>query len=301
MYRRKMLRFCWDYSRRTKLNALCSQTISRKGAYGELFDSFEFKNNFYSHLYSYYKLLFQSDEESSNSSNQGIQPLRKMSVMLTTHAKVLAKTAARSSSSKLMTNKRRVMLRSIHSQLYLSSEETKVHYPKNQLEHIRRKIPRFEHDPLMDKLPKISLPLPLPQIAEEWAVAGLLLRAKTNGVLLLLNLLLLERSVLIVGKNVAEVTSFACALLSLLKPYKWASAFMPLIPTNMLDFVGSPVPFIAGVVDDKENGLTKIEGDDRVKNAIADGMSVLNAQTGNIIVTHENGIEDIAKNSCGSM
>ena len=247
------------------------------------------------------QLSFQPSEEqqpnnqSKQQGKQGIQPLRKMSVMLRAIA------ANRGMSNKLVETKRRAMLDIIYTQLYLSLEQTRIQYPKNELEHVRRKIPRFEHDALMDRLPKISLPLPLPRIAEEWGVATLLLRAKTNGLLLLLNLLLLERSVLIVGKNEAEVTSCTCALLTLLKPYKWASAFMPLIPPKMLDFVSSPVPFIAGLVSDKPNGLTKIEADFRVRNAVADGMSVLNINSGNIILTRENGIEDIVKYSHGSM
>ena len=103
------------------------------------------------------------------------------------------------------------------------------------------------------------------------------------------------------GTSRAEVTTCTCALIDLLKPYKWASAFMPLIPNNMLDFVSSPVPFIAGIVGEKKVSLKYIENDYRVQDAVEDGMSILNLDTGNITITHESGIEEIVHNSHGIM
>jgi len=87
--------------------------------------------------------------------------------------------------------------------------------------------------------------LPLPQISNEWGVAQLILRFKLPMLLNLLLLLLLERSVLIIGENSEDVSSSAFALLDLLKPYKWSSVFLPSLAEDMIDFITSPVPFIA--------------------------------------------------------
>ena len=93
--------------------------------------------------------------------------------------------------------------------------------------------------------PSLVYALPLPQISNEWGVAQLILRFKLPMLLNLLLLLLLERSVLIIGENSEDVSSSAFALLDLLKPYKWSSVFLPSLAEDMIDFITSPVPFIA--------------------------------------------------------
>ena len=114
---------------------------------------------------------------------------RKMSVV---QALSKAKTAILGKNSELKDN-RHAMLNSIQTKLYLSPEQAKVHYPKGELEYVRRKSLRCHFDPLLESLPSISLPLPLPQISGEYAVTVLLLRVKSSGLLVLLNLLLLGR------------------------------------------------------------------------------------------------------------
>jgi len=70
--------------------------------------------------------------------------------------------------------------------------------------------------------------LPLPSVTREWGLAMLLLKIKAPALLVVLKLLLLERSVLVVGRNFEEVTICASALRDLLDPFHWASAFIPL-------------------------------------------------------------------------
>merc|ERR1711983_118203 len=64
----------------------------------------------------------------------------------------------------------------------------------------------------LEKKLNLSVRLPLPQISSEYGVATLLLRVKVTGLLFLLNSLLLERSVLVIGSSYEEVTSCASAL-----------------------------------------------------------------------------------------
>lgn len=137
---------------------------------------------------------------------------------------------------------------------------------------------------------KITVPLPLPDVAGHWGVAALLLRIDASELLQVIMLLLIERSVLIIGESSHLVTSCACALLELLKPYDWASNFMPLLPGDMLDFVNSPVPFLIGMaVEDREHSLA-IEEDPRVVEAMAEGLSVINLATNSVVLTTETDI-----------
>ena len=194
---------------------------------------------------------------------------------------------------------RHQILKAIQTNCCLSYEQLQIQYPASDLDHIQQEVTYFELDLAVQDFPKISIPLPLPRIVDEWGVATLLLRTNATSIVTLTNLLLLERSLLILGTNHDEVTSCSLALLSLLAPFKWASAFMPIIPHDMLDFVSSPVPFIAGVVRRTELGLKKIEEDYRVQNAIEEGMSVLNLDSGKVIVTKENEMVDIVtKHPC---
>jgi len=144
---------------------------------------------------------------------------------------------------------------------------------------------------------KISLPLPLPEVAGEWGLSTLFLRIKDSGLIILLKLLLLERSVLVVGETSEEVTACTTALLELLDPYKWASAFMPLLPRDMLDFVSSPVPFIAGMIVEGKQHLHSIIHDHGVKDAMLCGLSIVNLVSGKLIVTREQGTSDMLRRS----
>ena len=71
-------------------------------------------------------------------------------------------------------------------------------YNQNEMDCQKPKI--FEYDFSSNGLNKsIEIPLPLPQQIDEWGVATLVLRVKISQLVILLKLLLLERSVLIIG------------------------------------------------------------------------------------------------------
>ena len=137
---------------------------------------------------------------------------------------------------------------------------------------------------------KIDLPLPLPNIGKEWGFAKLLLSIGPDSTLLALKLLLLERSILVLGDRPDEVTAACRALLRLIKPFKWASTFMPVLPFAMLDFVNSPVPFVAGMSVEGDHAMHLIEEDIRVIEAQSEGMSIINLKSGALHITSESGI-----------
>ena len=192
---------------------------------------------------------------------------------------------------------RHAVLSALQVKLSLTQMQRRITYPRNELAHITTPPRRFVMDMSIAGFDKISLPLPLPEVSGQWGLSTLFVRIKDSGLIILLKLLLLERSVLVVGETPEEVTACATALLELLEPYKWASAFMPLLPRDMLDFVSSPVPFIAGMIVESKHQLHSIIHDHGVKDAMLHGLSLVNLVSGKLIVTREQGTSDMLRRS----
>ena len=177
----------------------------------------------------------------------------------------------------------------------LSPIQARVRLPKSDLQILTQPPPMIEVDvPALNGIDKLSIHLPLPHIAGQWGVAAILHRLEPNALLCVLNLLLIERSILVIGSSSDIVTSCTCALLALVHPFKWASTFMPLLQTQMLDFVNSPVPFIIGMV--AKNDILE---DLRVKEAMKEGLSVVNLTTGSVQMTTEAGIKSLVQRCAG--
>merc|ERR1711933_21897 len=183
---------------------------------------------------------------------------------------------------------RRVMLQKFKEELNLSPAQSQIEYPENELEHLNQKKNFFQAHFSFLENPQIKMPLPLPQVVSEWGVSILILRFKMTDLIKVLKMLMLERSVLIIGNKPGEVSVCTCALLELLKPYKWASVFIPVLPGDALDFVDSPVPFVTGAIDEDN----KIIFDSRVRQAMMSGLSVMNLITGEIHLTKEPGMQN---------
>ena len=145
-------------------------------------------------------------------------------------------------------------------------------------------------------LPNISvqkIPLPPPRIDIEWGFAKLLLCIDSERLFMALKLLLLERSLLVIGESTDEVTACSLALVELIKPFEWAGAFLPIVPECMRDIVSSPVPFLVGMVTYGEQELKEFEKSSQVHQALLNGMSILNLSTGALKITSEKGIRDM--------
>ncbi|KAL7554470.1 hypothetical protein ACHAWF_017925 [Thalassiosira exigua] len=196
---------------------------------------------------------------------------------------------------------RRTVLSALQSKLSLTPLQRRIAYPRGEMAHINNPQRRFVMDLSIMGFNKISLPLPLPEVSGQWGLCTLFLRIKDSGLIILLKLLLLERSVLVVGETAEEVTACSTALLELMDPYKWASAFMPLLPRDMLDFVSSPVPFIAGMIVEGKQHLHSIIHDHGVKDAMLHGLSIVNLVSGKLIVTREQGTSDMLRRSFQTM
>lgn len=181
--------------------------------------------------------------------------------------------------------------------IHLSKKQDRVELPSEDIEIIRQSPPTFSIDlPAFDWVTNVRIPLPLPQVANDWGVAQLFLSLTPDYICSIVKLMLVERSILVVGQSSELVTSSVLALMQLLRPFSWASNCLPLLPFAMLDFVSSPVPFVAGMVC---NGIkfSEIIDRDEVKDAMKEGLSVVELTQGKLLVTTEKGVRKIVEQS----
>ncbi|KAF1334663.1 Denn domain-containing protein 5a, partial [Globisporangium splendens] len=97
------------------------------------------------------------------------------------------------------------------------------------------------------RFPNFDVEYQLPKRhAERWSCGVVLRYLVPESVVKILAHLLLEKQVAIMSENPAKVTAVCTAFLLLLAPFQWQSTYIPLLPSGLLDFLHSPVPFLAG-------------------------------------------------------
>jgi hypothetical protein len=79
-----------------------------------------------------------------------------------------------------------------------------------------------------------------------WSVAAILSVLNPPTIISLLNVLILEKSLIVQGQNISMVTAVTSAIAGLLTPFKWQGVFIPLVPANAMEILQAPVPFIVG-------------------------------------------------------
>lgn len=82
--------------------------------------------------------------------------------------------------------------------------------------------------------------------SDRWSVGVVLRFLVPDKVVEIMAYLLLEKQVVIMGDSPAKVSAVCTALLLLLAPFQWQSTYIPVLPSGLLDFLHSPVPFLAG-------------------------------------------------------
>merc|ERR1719245_1736696 len=117
----------------------------------------------------------------------------------------------------------------------------------------------------------------------------------------LIEILLLERSVLILGECSTEICTYCFSLFGLLKPYTWQSAFMPSLHEDMMDFISAPIPQISGMVARDKKHLQEIETDERVLQEIDSGLTVINLSSKKIHWTGEDVVKRKIFSHCKSV
>lgn len=80
----------------------------------------------------------------------------------------------------------------------------------------------------------------------EWAVAVLITHVSAPTIFKMVNLLLMEKSLIIYGHHAGVVTAITFAIAQLLSPFLWEGIFIPLVPDNAREMFGAPVPLLLG-------------------------------------------------------
>jgi len=175
----------------------------------------------------------------------------------------------------------------IQSKAVLPLHLQNLSYPPNPYDHVYKRREQLELDFELKDYQSIKIPLPLPQIAGEWGLARLLFGIGSISLMKIIKLLLMERSILVLGNSQEEVTACTSTLLEILKPFEWVCTFIPSLPRSLMDFLNSPVPFIVGLVVSDDNDWSSILNDDRVQTAIHDGMSIVDLSKDVFVETQE--------------
>ncbi|DBA01320.1 TPA: hypothetical protein N0F65_001825, partial [Lagenidium giganteum] len=71
-----------------------------------------------------------------------------------------------------------------------------------------------------------------------------------NNVLLVFTCVVSEFKIVLCSKHLALLTPVAETLLSLLLPFSWQGAYIPVLPSSLLDVIDAPVPFLVGLHSD---------------------------------------------------
>ncbi|XP_052199689.1 uncharacterized protein LOC127806434 isoform X2 [Diospyros lotus] len=88
-----------------------------------------------------------------------------------------------------------------------------------------------------------------------WAVACLCGSLRLENVLTLFAGALLEKQIVIISSNLGILSALVLSIIPLIRPYRWQSLLMPVLPNDMLDFLDAPVPYIVGV----KNKTTEVQ------------------------------------------
>ncbi|KAJ1458999.1 DENN domain-containing protein, partial [Pelagophyceae sp. CCMP2097] len=80
----------------------------------------------------------------------------------------------------------------------------------------------------------------------EWAVPVMLSKLALENVLLILGCALVELQIVFVSQDLQTLSACVLALVSMLRPLRWAGPLISALPANLGDYLDSPVPLILG-------------------------------------------------------
>ncbi|KAJ4845357.1 hypothetical protein Tsubulata_028006 [Turnera subulata] len=104
-----------------------------------------------------------------------------------------------------------------------------------------------------------------------WAVACICGSLRLEHVLTLFAGALLEKQIVVVCSNLGILSASILSIIPLIRPYRWQSLLMPILPDDMLDFLDAPVPYIVGVkvkTSEVQSKLTNVILVDANKNQV---------------------------------
>ncbi|CAL0304799.1 unnamed protein product [Lupinus luteus] len=80
-----------------------------------------------------------------------------------------------------------------------------------------------------------------------WAVACICGTLRLEHVLTFFAAALLEKQIVVVCSNLGILSASVLSIIPLIRPYRWQSLLMPVLPNDMLGFLDAPVPYIVGI------------------------------------------------------
>ncbi|MED6194827.1 hypothetical protein PIB30_032141 [Stylosanthes scabra] len=80
-----------------------------------------------------------------------------------------------------------------------------------------------------------------------WAVSCICGTLRLENVLTFFAGALLEKQIAVVCSNLGILSASILSVIPLIRPYRWQSLLMPVLPNDMLEFLDAPVPFVVGV------------------------------------------------------
>ncbi|VVB01451.1 unnamed protein product [Arabis nemorensis] len=104
-----------------------------------------------------------------------------------------------------------------------------------------------------------------------WAVASLCGSLRLDNVLMILAGALLEKQIVFICSNLGILAASVLSLIPVIRPFRWQSLLMPVLPDDMLEFLDAPVPYIVGVknkTSEVQSKLTNVIVVDVMKNQI---------------------------------
>ncbi|TXG61641.1 hypothetical protein EZV62_013004 [Acer yangbiense] len=104
-----------------------------------------------------------------------------------------------------------------------------------------------------------------------WTVACLCGSLRLENVLTMFAGALLEKQIVVVCSNLGILSASVLSIVPLIRPYRWQSLLMPILPNDMLDFLDAPVPYIVGVknkTSEVQSKLTNVIMVDPNKNQV---------------------------------
>ena len=93
----------------------------------------------------------------------------------------------------------------------------------------------------------------------DWSCAVLFTHLNATTIFKIINLLLMEKSLVIYGKHPGVVTACTMGVINLLSPFVWEGIFVPLLPDGARALFEAPVPLIVGTVSPPKPSDVSIE------------------------------------------
>ncbi|KAJ0234411.1 DENN protein [Hirschfeldia incana] len=104
-----------------------------------------------------------------------------------------------------------------------------------------------------------------------WAVASLCGSLRLENVLMILAGALLEKQIAFICSNLGILAASVLSIIPIIRPFRWQSLLMPVLPDDMLEFLDAPVPYIVGVknkTSEVQSKLTNVIVVDVIKNQV---------------------------------